>query len=100
MSRPRWPARSSCGSCTTRPLIGAARRSRPAIWVDNITAVGASPIGDLDGDGDVDFDDLNILLAAYGTSFGDPGYNADADLDGDGDVDFDDLNILLANYGT
>ena len=46
------------------------------------------PLGDLDGDVDVDFDDLNILLAAYGA-------NDSGDLDGDGDTDFDDLNILL-----
>ena len=50
-------------------------------------------MGDLDGDGDVDFDDLNILLASYGNDDG-------GDLDGDGDTDFDDLNILLANYGS
>ncbi len=49
--------------------------------------------GDLDGDGDVDFQDLVILLSAYGQS-------AVGDLDGDGDTDFDDLLILLANYGT
>ena len=49
---------------------------------------------DLDGDGDIDFDDLNALLAVYNTS--DP----DADFDGNGIVDFDDLNTLLAVYDT
>ena len=54
-------------------------------------------LGDVDFDCDVDFDDLNILLATYGQT--DTGYTG-GDLDGDGDTDFDDLNILLANYGS
>ena len=56
-------------------------------------------VGDVDHDGDVDFDDLNLLLAAYGTCLGDAGYNAEADFDSSGCVDFDDLNLLLAHYG-
>ena len=68
------------------------------IWGINI---GGEPlIGDLDGDCDVDFDDLNVLLSTYGSSVGGAGYNPDADLDGDEDVDFDDLNVLLSAYGT
>jgi len=55
--------------------------------------------GDVDGDGDVDLSDLALLLAAYGTSSGQPGYNPDADLDADGDVDLADLALLLAHYG-
>ncbi|MBL0921408.1 MAG: hypothetical protein IBJ10_04680 [Phycisphaerales bacterium] len=50
--------------------------------------------GDIDGDGDVDFADLNLLLSSYNQT----GPNLPADLDGDGDVDFADLNILLGNY--
>ncbi len=47
---------------------------------------------DLDFDGDIDQQDLAILLAAY--EFDDGG-----DVDDDGDTDQSDLGILLANYG-
>ncbi len=48
---------------------------------------------DLDGDGDVDFNDLVQLLNAYGST-------DDGDIDGDGDTDFNDLVALLNAYGT
>jgi hypothetical protein len=56
--------------------------------------------GDVDGDGDVDLSDLGVLLAAYDTCVGDPGYNPDADFDESGCVDLSDLGVLLANYGS
>lgn len=52
-------------------------------------------VGDINGDGDVDFTDLNILLAAFGTSGSVPG-----DIDGDGQVTFSDLTILLSAWGS
>lgn len=48
--------------------------------------------GDIDGDGDVDTDDLLAMLAAWGTN--DPA----ADVNGDGVVNVNDLMILLSNY--
>jgi hypothetical protein len=54
--------------------------------------------GDLDGDGDIDLNDLSILLAHYGMASG--AAYSDGDLDGDGDVDLNDLTALLAAYGT
>ncbi|MEQ8850858.1 MAG: M64 family metallopeptidase [Phycisphaerales bacterium] len=45
--------------------------------------------GDATGDGEVDFDDLNAVLNAWG------GDDEDADLTGDGAVNFDDLNLVL-----
>jgi hypothetical protein len=54
--------------------------------------------GDLDGDNDVDLDDLATLLAHYGMTSG--ATYEDGDLDGDGDVDLNDLSDLLAVYGT
>lgn len=50
--------------------------------------------GDATGDGLVTFEDLNAVLAAWG-SVGGP-----ADLDGSGTVDFNDLNIVLAAWGS
>jgi hypothetical protein len=55
--------------------------------------------GDVDGDGDVDLNDLAELLAAYGACEGDANYNPDADLDGSGCIDLSDLATLLSNYG-
>ncbi len=55
--------------------------------------------GDVDGDGDVDLNDLALLLAAYGTCTGDANFNPNADFGGDGCVDLADLSVLLANYG-
>ncbi len=54
---------------------------------------------DLDGDGDVDFQDFLIFVAAFGTSVGDAGYHAAADLDGDGMVVFRDFLIFANAFG-
>ena len=48
--------------------------------------------GDATGDGSIDFDDLNAVLAGWGGS-------GSGDVDNDGDVDFDDLNLVLAHWG-
>ncbi len=55
---------------------------------------GATPCpGDLDGNGEVGFDDLLAVLAAFGTT------SPDGDANGDGAVDFDDLLLVLAAFG-
>jgi hypothetical protein len=61
---------------------------------------GINPIGDADGDGDVDNDDLNIINATMGTSPGVSGWNMAADLNQDNVVDQTDYNLALSNNGT
>ncbi len=55
--------------------------------------------GDVNGDAKVDVYDLYQLGQAYGTTSGNPSYDADADQDKDGDVDATDLTITSGNYG-
>jgi len=64
-----------------------------------------SAVGDLDCDGDVDFDDINPFVlalsgeAAYNAQYPDCDWlNADCDLDAD--VDFDDINAFVDLLGT
>ncbi|MCA9310280.1 MAG: hypothetical protein KDA21_03690 [Phycisphaerales bacterium] len=58
------------------------------------------PVGpvcpDFDGDGSVNFGDLNTLLSAWDTEV--PA-GTQGDVSGDGVVDFDDLNQLLSAWG-
>ena len=64
-----------------------------------VLSAGACP-GDIDGDGQVGLADLATLLAAFGTSAGQPGFDPAADLDGDGTVGLADLSQLLSAYGS
>ena len=60
--------------------------------------------GDLDCDGDVDFDDIDPFVlalsgqAAYEAAYPDCDW-FNADCDGDGDVDFDDIDSFVALLG-
>ena len=56
-------------------------------------------IGDIDGDWDVDSDDLYKFSEAYGTGLGEPNYHTRADLDQNGDVDLHDFYIFARKYG-
>jgi len=56
-------------------------------------------IGDVDGDGDCDVDDVFIYISpSYGKIYPDPKYNVQCDFDGDGRVAPDDVFLHMAAY--
>jgi hypothetical protein len=68
------------------------------MYLDNIAVTTGAVVceGDSNGDGLVNFTDLNAVLATFGqTGAGIPG-----DVNGDLVVNFADLNLVLTNFGT
>lgn len=55
--------------------------------------------GDANGDSIVNFEDLNLILAAYGAQAGSDAYRPSVDLDANCAVDFGDLNEALGSFG-
>ena len=67
------------------------------IDLDDLVGVITLLPGDIDGDGQITFNDLTILLDCYDQLY--PAINNPlADLDGDGQVTFNDLSLLLDGY--
>jgi hypothetical protein len=55
--------------------------------------------GDVDDDNEVTIGDYAQLSSAFGSSPGDPNWNAMADLDGDDEVTIGDFSLLSNNFG-
>jgi len=60
---------------------------------------GINPVGDCDGDGDVDDDDMIIIEPALGSVPGDPNWNMAADVVIDNIIDTNDWVAAAANHG-
>ncbi len=67
-------------------------------WGDELDALDLFLAGDLDGDGFVGINDLNIVLGNFNQTV--PPGNPAADPDGDGFVGISDLNTVLGNWNT
>jgi parallel beta-helix repeat protein len=67
------------------------------IFIDGI--IKLKILGDINGDGDVDWFDFGEFAGAYGSSYPQARYNVECDFDLDGDVDWFDFSIFARNYG-
>lgn len=84
------------GTATVRAIDGAGNECE----VDIVLGGGAPPVicGDFDGDLDVDEDDYNAFLSYFGSTPGDPNWNAEADFDFDGLVALPDFAAWYQCY--
>ena len=81
-------------------LTEGSKDALGTMWLDDISVSTIAPVtslvGDLDGDGFVGINDLNIVLGAWNQNV--PPANPLADPSGDGFVGIDDLNTVLGNW--
>lgn len=61
--------------------------------------VAGACIGDANANGVIDGEDFGAYKRAYGSSFGEPGYNPLVDYDASGTIDGADFGILQQSYG-
>lgn len=86
------------GTWTVRVLGTAVNQQTQGFGLvisGDVSEAGVACYGDVNGDGTVNFADLNVVLSQFGTS----GAGLQGDIDGDGTVGFSDLNIVLSNFG-
>lgn len=70
--------------------------------VDTITRpayISVALFGDLDGDCDVDIDDIMLVAGRWNTESGDLDYDDSYDIDSDGDIDVKDVMLIAAEWG-
>jgi len=56
-------------------------------------------LGDLNGDGKVNIQDITIVASAYGTELGDPNWDATVDFDNNGWISIIDIIIVAKEFG-
>ena len=76
----------------------AVGKAAPFAMDQQTISLGGFVTGDVNGDGAVDLDDLNLVL----TNFGQVGFGSvlEGDANCDQVVDLDDLNLILTNFGS
>jgi len=95
---------SSVSGATMWPSVGSRSLSWRTLHDDDIAGATALYLrelipGDANADGQVDDDDLSILLANWSGAGGAGGAWETGDFDGNGAVSDVDLSLLLANWG-
>jgi hypothetical protein len=56
-------------------------------------------VGDIDGDGDVDMDDIGWICYSFGAKPPNPRYNPNTDIDNNKIIDMDDIGYACLNFG-
>ena len=56
-------------------------------------------VGDVNGDGKVDMEDIVLVILAFGSYPGYPRWNPNADLNNDSKIDMCDIILVILNLG-
>jgi hypothetical protein len=76
-----------------------ARGKSAPVAMDMLTlSLGATGAGDANHDGDVDVDDMLLVIQGWGTC-APPGFCKMGDVTGDNRVNIDDLLLVIINWG-
>lgn len=94
------------GMGTNRTTVAFTRSGQPGALTTGVTgADGATGtygavttlVGDVNGDGRVDFADVQVFAPTYSSKIGDPNYLASADFNHNGVINLYDAKALMAN---
>jgi probable HAF family extracellular repeat protein len=91
-----WTLSEATGIDDNGDIIGYMTNNANTNMTEGFLIAAHPLLGDANGDGRVDINDLTIVLAHYGQSVGMSWYTGE--FTGDGTVDINDLTIVLANY--
>jgi len=83
----------------TKMIVVALFMIAVTTFAFKIAKVSAANVYDVNGDGKVDIKDLAATSAAFGSSTGNPRFNASCDVSGDGNVDIKDLGMVADHFG-
>ena len=100
--RVRNDATSSEGKISLSVISFADENAKAAAVTGKDSFVAVSilgTVGDINGDGVVDFRDVSLLTAGYGFKQGDGLFDPRSDLNEDGETGIEDLAILAGNMG-
>ena len=79
-------------------MVSTAAQLTPSGTNSRMNIAPVLALGDANGDGVVDVDDLIAVILAWGDC-PDPPASCDADIDGNGAVDVDDLIAVILAWG-
>ena len=89
-------------NASTDPLVVVLTATASApVTTPPVAGIPTEPalLGDINGNGLVDFSDFLQLAGAFGSNLGESNYVAGADLDDSGSINFSDFLIFASQYG-
>lgn len=69
------------------------------LWFSNLVQSSQSHRLNIDKNGQVDMNDLLVIMRHFGTKLGGSNYSSDCDINLDKRIDMEDVNVELTHFG-